>query len=736
MMHLFQKIENGFYIFFHSLGEQLSRCFLWCPVFMAMGVLAYFYPKDTPLITFGSAFVLAAMFILFYCLFRRESKIPIDDDSLYQHHNKTRAAYAFFFFACACFSSGFGLSDYRTKAIGTSFIASDIYPTWITAKVQDSDKHINGYRYILDAVLLDDDKAYDSTVETFENVNKIRVLIRQNHEPLVIGSTVRVRVSLKAPSPPAMPGGYDFQRALYFQGINAVGYAVSLSEMTVIEGANKQTDLRTRIYLLFENWRQEITQTVYNHIDNPETAAVVTTFMTGDKKAIPKDTHTAIRDSGLAHLLAISGLHLGFIAGILFFMVRALLALSHYLSLHYDLKKASALVALIGAFGFMLIVGASIPTQRAMIMTGLALVAVMVERRAISLRLVALAAIIIIGFSPQEVLSLSFQLSFAAVIALVVCYERLHPFMGYLYRDAGTIRKIMIYFIGVILTSIIASVATAPFVLQAFNHLPLYGVLANLLALPIMAVLVMPFIILGYLSFFVGGQTIVFSVLDMSVDVILDIAKWTISLEGGVIEMQTWSIEALFFMVFGALMSVLWIGRAGKICGVVLIVMGCLLIPIHKQPFMMMTDDLSLIAVRDSNDAYVISNGRKNKFIRDQWLRANAQKDFDLFTDDNEIVSCDDSGCIARINDYIIALPKNYQAIKQDCQRADLVITNIRMNSQTRRELACDKEALIQGWDLRRKGVIALYKNKEQQGFTMKTVSDSRGNRPWVNISH
>ncbi len=730
MIHLFQKIENGFYIFFYSLGEQLSRCFLWCPVFMAMGVLAYFYPKNTPAITFGSAFVLTAIFIVFYFVFRRENSTVIDDDFLYQRHSKKRASYAFFFFACACFSLGFAVSDYRTKTKGTVFITSDIYPTWITAQIQDSDKHINGYRYILDDVQLDDDGAYDSTIEAFETMDKIRILIRQDHEPLAIGSIVRLRVSLKAPSPPAMPEGYDFQRALYFQGINAVGYAVSLSEMTVIEESSEQTNIRTRIYLLFENWRQEITKAVYEHIDNPETAAVVTTFMTGDKKAIPKDTHTAIRDSGLAHLLAISGLHLGFIAGILFFMVRALLALSQRWALHYDLKKASALVALIGAFGFMLIVGASIPTQRAMIMTGLALIAVMVERRAISLRLVALAAIIIIAFSPQEVLSLSFQLSFAAVIALVVCYERLHPFMGYLYRDAGTVRKVMIYFIGVILTSIIASIATAPFVLQAFNHLPLYGVLANLLALPIMAVLVMPFIILGYLSFFVGGQAIVFYVLDKSVGFILDIAQWTSVLEGGIIEMQTWPIEALFLMVLGALISLLWIGRFGKASGGVLIVIGCLLIPIHKQPIMMITDDLSLIAVRDADDTYFISNGRKNKFIRDQWLGANAQKGFDLFQSENETVSCDGDGCIAKIDDRIIALPKNYQAVKKDCQKADLVITDIRMNSKTRRQLGCYKDKLIQGWDLRHKEIIALYKNKD--GFEMKTVADSRGNRPWV----
>ena len=151
--------------------------------------------------------------------------------------------------------------------------------------------------------------------------------------------------------------------------------------------------------------------------------AVAAALVTGDRSAISRDTLSAMRDSGLAHLLAISGLHMGLVAAILFFGLRTLLALSERLALFYPIKKWAAAAALVGGFAYLVLTGGTIPTQRAFLMTGLVLVAVFLDRTAISMRLVAWAAAGILLIAPESLLSASFQMSFAAVVAFVAVYE-------------------------------------------------------------------------------------------------------------------------------------------------------------------------------------------------------------------------------------------------------------------------------------------------------------------------
>ena len=162
--------------------------------------------------------------------------------------------------------------------------------------------------------------------------------------------------------------------------------------------------------------------------------AVAAALNTGDRSAIPKELVEAMRDSGLAHLLAISGLHMGLVAATLFFGLRAFLAMSELLALRYPIKKWAAAVALAGAFGYLLLTGATIPTKSAFLMAGLVLLAVLLDRTAISLRLVAWAAAAILLITPESLLSASFQMSFAAVVALVAVYEHGQRLVGRLGR--------------------------------------------------------------------------------------------------------------------------------------------------------------------------------------------------------------------------------------------------------------------------------------------------------------
>ena len=199
-----------------------------------------------------------------------------------------------------------------------------------------------------------------------------------------------------------------------------------------------------------------------------------------------------MRDSGLAHLLAISGLHVGLIAGWLFFVLRFLLALVPALALRAPIKKWAAATALIGAFGYLLLTGGTVPTQRAFLMLGLVMLAVMLDRVAISFRLLAWAAVAVLLWAPESLLSVSFQMSFAAVVGLIAIYEGLGPVMVRWRSNRGLGKRLWLYLGAVLLTTLVASLATSPYALFHFNRVAMYGLAGNLLAVPLTALWVMP----------------------------------------------------------------------------------------------------------------------------------------------------------------------------------------------------------------------------------------------------
>ena len=206
-----------------------------------------------------------------------------------------------------------------------------------------------------------------------------------------------------------------------------------------------------------------------------------------------------MRDSGLAHLLAISGLHVGLIAGWLFFSVRFVLALIPTLALRVPINKWSAAIALLGAFAYMLLTGATVPTQRAFLMLALMMLAVMLDRVAISFRLLAWAAVAVLIWAPESLLSVSFQMSFAAVVGLTAIYEGLDPVMTRWRSDGGRAQRLSLYLGAVLLTTLVASVATVAFALYHFNRVAMCGLAANLIAVPLTALWVMPFALAAFI---------------------------------------------------------------------------------------------------------------------------------------------------------------------------------------------------------------------------------------------
>ncbi len=246
--------------------------------------------------------------------------------------------------------------------------------------------------------------------------------------------------------------------------------------------------------------------------------------MVGERGAIPSDVRAAMQQSGLAHLLAISGLHLGLVAGFVFFAVRGALALWPGVVLRYPVKKWAAAALSMSAV-YLLLAGATVPTQRAFIMTGLILLAVIVDRRGISMRLVAWAAIVVLLIRPEALLSVSFQMSFAAVVALVATYEVAGGKVRQSLGQRGIRQRLAVYLVSILLTTLVASTATAPFAAFHFNQFAAYSNVSNLIAIPIAAFWVMPLIVVSLVLMPFGLEGAVMPVLGVGIDIIIGVAR-------------------------------------------------------------------------------------------------------------------------------------------------------------------------------------------------------------------
>ena len=316
----------------------------------------------------------------------------------------------------------------------------------------------------------------------------------------VTGSAVEVRLRLRRVPEPVMPGGFDFSRKAYFAGLGAVGFSLSPAQQ-LNEAPKPPFDIRLRAKI--DGLRHEIERRILEATPG-ERGAIVIALITGERGRIPEETVQALRNSGLAHMLAISGLHMALMAGSLFWLLRAGAAAFPALALQYPIKKWAAVLALLGGGFYLAISGGSIATQRAFLMMGIVFTAILLDRPALTLRNVAIAACVILALFPESLLEVSFQMSFAAVTALVAVYERTskrdkpsagnHSFWG---RAA---RKAVWYVGGIALTTLVAGIAVAPFAAFHFHKLAQYSLIANLAAMPPFGLVVMPAALVALLT--------------------------------------------------------------------------------------------------------------------------------------------------------------------------------------------------------------------------------------------
>ena len=405
------------------LEEERDRWILWIPVGLGAGIGAYFALSLKPPWWSGPV---AACLLIAAAVWLRARPAPF---------------LALLFVLVPAI--GFASAQLRAAWVAAPTIQQRLGPTGV-GRVVTVEIRQSGRRVTIDRLRI-------SRLGPDRTPERIRLRVPAGAPQLTPGDWLRARAILMTPPPPAAPGAYDFQRRAYFETLGGVGFSLGAPERIAEGGATGLAALPEFVATL----RQNISAHVRAALPGVE-GAVAAALMTGDRGTIPRPVLDDLRDSGLAHLLAISGLHIGLVAALLFGGVRLILALIPGVALRSPIKKWAAAVAVVGAFLYALIAGATIPTQRAFLMIGLILVAVMLDRRGLSMRVVAWAATVVLLIRPESLLGASFQLSFAAVVALVAVYEKVY--LGRWLQTsevASPYRKSVRYLAGVGLTTIV-----------------------------------------------------------------------------------------------------------------------------------------------------------------------------------------------------------------------------------------------------------------------------------------
>lgn len=426
---------------------------------------------------------------------------------------------------------------------------------------------------------------------------------------LEAGAQISAQGRLGPPGAPVEPGGFDFRKYAYFRQLGAVGY---VRDPVLVSGPRNLSGAKTQ---LLAN-RLQIAKLIRANMPL-DTGAFAAAILTGDRSAIDPDQLVDLRASNLAHLLAISGLHMGLLTGIVFAIIRYSLVLIPRLALRLPVKKIAAAAALIAGFGYLAISGASIATERAFIMAAVVLIAVMLDRPAITLRAVAIAAMIVLLRAPQSITEAGFQMSFAATTALVAGFSELRRVTWWQNMNHTRMRFFKPVLV-IVFTSAVAGVATAPFSAFHFNQASQLGLLANVLAVPMMGLIVMPAAVLTLFLWPLGLASAGFWMMDRGIAFILFIADWVAGMDGALRLVSSGPSSVLILITAGGLVVVLWQGW-GRGLGLVPILIGLQIWTVADRPDILISDDGRLVGVLRTGDR-VLNLARGHGFAAETWL--------------------------------------------------------------------------------------------------------------------
>lgn len=605
---------------------------------------------------------------------------------------------------------GLAATDVRVATNAHAVLAERQF-VWLSGLVEDNEPLPFGAQRL---ILRPDERP--------QGVERLSLRLPPGQALIVPGSRVAVRALLSPPAGAAVPGGYDVGRRAWFDGIGASG--VALGPVTVTAPASAGPAL------WLAGLRGAIQARIMAAVPG-EAGAVAAAFVTGQQGAIPPATAQAMRDAGLAHLLSISGLHIAVVVGGMAFLLRRGLALWPWLALRVPVPTLALAGGALAGLAYTLLAGAQVPTVRAVIVAGIVVIGMVLGRQALSLRLVAAAAFAILLVRPEALLGASFQMSFAAVIGIIALYESpAGRWLNAVREDEAWWHWLARHAVGLLATGLVAEAALAGIGLYHFGRSGLYGVLANLLAIPWTSLVAMPALMLALAGEALGLGWL-WPLAGWALQRLIDLADITAAMPGAVIITSAVPGPAFAVGVAGGLWLALWrsgarwLGLAGVVAGVALALAS-------PPPDLLISGDGRQLALRLPDGRLAHARARMGDRMLDNMAEAMGSDAADaLWLGQVAGAHCSDDACIADVQRggrrwRLLATNSRYlvprAAMAPACRAADIVVSDRSLPSWCQpRWLKLDRTILGHT------GAVAVWLDQRR----VAAAIDVTGDRPW-----
>jgi competence protein ComEC len=544
---------------------------------------------------------------------------------------------------------------------------------------------------------------------------------------LLPGSVVRIRARLMPPAAPAVPGGYDFARAAWFQGLGATGQAIG--DPSLVAPARPQRGFSARLAAL----RARITGRLQDQVGGGP-GGIAASLVTGDQGGVSQSDAAALRTAGLAHLLSISGLHVAAVIGAAVLLTRRLLAVVPLLALRLPISALAAGMGAVAGLGYTLLSGAEVPTVRTCVAALLVLLGFILGREAMSMRLLAAAAFVVLLFRPEALVGPSFQLSFAAVATIIALHEQQWLRDRLAARDERLAMRLARSAIGLLITGFAVELALAPIAIFHFNRTGIYGALANIVAIPFTTFVIMPLEVAVLLFDWMGVGRPVFWLLRQSLLLLIWLARTVSGWLGAITLFPAISLGSYALMMMGGIWLCLWRTR-WRLLGVLPCILGATAALLTPKPDLLISGDGRHLALNDQIDGarqrLLLLRPRAGDYTREVLASAAAFGGEATALDDRRNARCSDDACLFHVwrngRQWTVLATRSPLLIERDrfqaaCSAADIVIADRRLPPWCQPHwLKLDRPALLAS------GAMAI---KLGTGY-VDSVAARSGSHPW-----
>jgi competence protein ComEC len=614
-------------------------------------------------------------------------------------------------------AAGFALIGETSRERAAPMLDRRLGPIAITGRVIDIDTMDRGWRIVMAPDAL-------PGLDPAQQPHRLRIHITEASDLLSPGDRTSLKAMLYPVPGQTLPGAHDLQRELYLAEIGSVGYSYGGAKR--LAGDGEPGGWRQWLLQL----RTEVTRRITAVLPG-STGGVASALIAGKRGAIDEGVKEAFRNSGLSHLLAIAGLHLGLVGAFVFFAARGGLALIPSIALRYPIKKIAAAATLVVLTGYLLLSGAAIPTERAFVMNGIVFAAILIDRLRISMRICAIAAAVVLLLQPESLVGVSFQMSFGAVVALIAVYETWGEQLGRLLRRGSVARKALGYCVGVAVTTVVVTIGTDPFSIYHFHKLVLYSPLANVVAVPLSALWTLPWGVIACLLMPFGLEHLALIPMGWGIDATIWVAEHVSAIPGNVWPTPRLPMWGLVIVAFGGLWLCLWQGKWRR-WGAVGVVAGMATMFLTRPPDIVIADFGRFVAARAGHgnywggDYYVLGGNdervTKSLFAEETgaallpWPAAGVPAD---------TLDCREGGCRYTARGKQVAIATDERGLPAACDAVDAIVSQVPAGFGCRKRIPVVDR--IDNW---RRGAVALW--LDSSGIAVAGANDSRGDRPWV----